>query len=497
MAVALFRGPEAAPRKAPRPAPVAPPAFGGKRWWRPDVACLLTGYAALLLLIPARLVVPSVGGTGRPALLFGLGLLALWGASRVVPYATTPGKNPMRRVLIVFGIVFLLTYAMGHGRGLPPIEGSAVDRNLIATASLLGVALVAADGIPSRQRLDVLLKRVTVFGAVVGVIGALQFLVGIDVASMIKIPGLRLNANLYTIGERGGPGFRRVSGTGGHPIEFGVLMAMMLPIAIHYALHGRSRRERLGRWLVLATMAVGVFFSISRSGVLALAVVILVLGVAWAPSVKVNGLIVAVVGAVLLRAAVPGLLGTFRSLFLNAEDDPSIEGRTNDYEMLWGFVRDRPWFGRGPGTFIPDRYFTLDNQLLLTLVQQGYLGLLALLALYFVGMSVARRVARRGGSDPSRHLGQSLMAAVAAGLIVTLTFDSLSFAQHSGYLFLVLGCIGALWRLERLGDSGRNRGRRPRVLKPWRSKEYPQPHPLERLVPDYAEEHRWRSPRPV
>ena len=73
----------------------------------------------------------------------------------------------------------------------------------------------------------------------------------------------------------------------------------------------------------------------------------------------------------------PGLLGTLRSLFLHASSDPSVKGRTNDYTVVFQYVGERPWFGRGPGTFLPGRYILLDNQFLGALVATGVVGVIA------------------------------------------------------------------------------------------------------------------------
>lgn len=500
-----FPGPDTAvrPHRADRVAmheerpPVAPKPFGGKPWWQPDAASLLSIYAVLLLLVPARLVFGPLGGIGKPSLLFGLGLLALWLASRVVPYVTTRGSNPMRRVLLLFGVVSLASYGLGYGRGLPGDEAASADRTLLATLSLLGVALMTADAIRTRDRLDRVLKTLLVAGTVCSVIGIIQFTTGVDLANMIKIPGMRYNGILYGFGERGGPGFRRVAGTANHAIEFAVVLAMLLPVAVHYALHAAERRERILRGAQVAVLVLGIAFAISRSGVLAMAAVVIVMGICWAPGIKAKALLVIGAGLVALRVAVPGLIGTFRNLFLDAESDPSITGRTNDYEYVFNLIDQRPWFGRGLGTFVPTDYIILDNQLLGSLVATGYVGLCTLLLLYFVGFSVARRVARRGGTDNSRHLAQALMATVAAGLIVTITFDALSFAQYSGVLFITFGAIGALWRLERLGDSGEDVPRDKPLLKGWRSVQHPAPHPLGRALPDLSDHLGWRRKRPV
>jgi len=60
------------------------------------------------------------------------------------------------------------------------------------------------------------------------------------------------------------------------------------------------------------------------------------------------------------------------------------------------------------------------------------------------------RNARRLSTDPEiRDLGQTLAACVAVPTVAFATFDALSFAQAASLTFLIIGCVGAYWRLAR------------------------------------------------
>jgi polysaccharide biosynthesis protein PslJ len=152
--------------------------------------------------------------------------------------------------------------------------------------------------------------------------------------------------------------------------------------------------------------------------------------------------------AVVMKVAIPGLLGTMRSLVLDYKSDPSVQGRTNDYSVIGPLISERPWFGRGFMTFMPDRYLYLDNQYLLGLIETGIIGVLALVALFLVGMTLARGARRRATDPATRDLGQSLAAALFVTLVTCATFDFLSFPTARGLSFLLVGCAGALWRLQ-------------------------------------------------
>ncbi|MGE3619309.1 MAG: O-antigen ligase domain-containing protein, partial [Acidimicrobiia bacterium] len=147
--------------------------------------------------------------------------------------------------------------------------------------------------------------------------------------------------------------------------------------------------------------------------------------------------------------------------FTNFFYDDSIEGRTSDYPLIGGYLRESPFIGRGFGTFTPDRYIVLDNQYLGMMIEAGAFGVLTFLALLVCGVGVARG-ARIGGDEQTRSLGQALAGAVAAGLVTAATFDLLAFGMVSMILFLLIGCAGALWRLtapERAAARAVNRSR--------------------------------------
>ncbi|KAA0233265.1 MAG: hypothetical protein EDR02_14300 [Actinobacteria bacterium] len=412
-----------------------------------DAVTVLTVVLVLLFVLPARLVVPAMGAAGRPALLFGIVLLGTWALSWAVPSWAPRGRQPIRVALLAWGAAVIVAYLAGLNRGLPGAELRGADRGLLTVAALVGLALFAVDGIPSRRRLDTLLKRLVMAGVFLAVTGHLQFFLGFNVSPLITLPGLELNAQLIGLSERGEGDLLRVAGTSSHPIEFGVTLSMILPLAIHYALSVANSIKRLAYWGAVATIATAIALSISRAGIVAVAACLILLAVVWGWRARANAAVFGAIGLVAMRSAIPGLLGTIRALFTNFGNDPSIQGRQDDYPIVLGYVAERPWFGRGVGTFLPEEYILLDNQYLMTLVTTGIVGLLALLGLLVTGYVLARRVAKSERPASTRQLGQAIAAGIGAAVVASITFDSLAFPQFSGTLFLLLGCAGALWRL--------------------------------------------------
>jgi O-antigen ligase len=276
-------------------------------------------------------------------------------------------------------------------------------------------------------------------------IGILEFFDGGFVYSqLMHLPGLRTNTVVINDTRSG---FSRIDGAAAHPIEYAVVIACLAPLALHLALHAPTRRRRRRCGVALTLMLVVSPMSVSRSGILALAVGIAIYVVHLSGRARLNALVIGVIGIGVFRAMVPGLLGTLKSLFLVGEDDPSIAGRTEDYAKIPGLLDGHVWLGRGLGTFQPTRYFFVDNQYLGSLLEGGVLAFVVLIAVYVTGMCVARGVRHRSGDPSLRGLAQAIVAAIGALGVSAVTFDELGFLQTAFVLFLLLGCAGALWTL--------------------------------------------------
>jgi hypothetical protein len=411
-----------------------------------DGCSILTWLTVLLLLVPQPYVlVGPLKSVGNPATLMALAALAIWAASRVLGLTDVAELHPVRWALLAFTVAAMASWAAGLTRGLTTAEQASMDRVVFQHLALLGVALIAVDALGSRARITTLLQRVVLIGGVAAGIGILEFVfAGFDFRETMRLPGLTTNVDLAS-GTRSG--FDRIAAGASHPIEFAVVTASLVPLALHFALHARTGRWRF--WLALVALLAANPMSVSRSGFLTLAVGLTVYGVALSHRGRFNAIVLGLVGLAVFRALVPGLLGTVRSLFRDVDTDPSIAGRTDDYAAIPGLMEGHWWWGRGLGTFLPDVYFFLDNQYLGSLLAGGVVGLGAFIALHVVGAGVARGVRHRTTDPALRSEAQALAAAICSLAVAALVFDSLSFRQSAFLLFLFIGSSGAHWSLVR------------------------------------------------
>jgi polysaccharide biosynthesis protein PslJ len=422
-------------------------ASGG--WTRGAPVTILRIYVVLLVLIPPTYIVEPLGGVGTPATVVALVALMLWGVA-----VLTPGTYlcrtvvPVRVVMGVFVATTFLSYAVAHVRYVPAVELLASDRALIQLFAWGGVVLLAAEGLRDREELYRVLRVFVAAVAVMALIGLFQFRFGIDFAENVKrIPGLHQNSDLVSIQDRSG--FRRPAGTATHPIEFGCVIAMTLPLALHLARFDLVR-SAARRWFPVAAILIGIPVAVSRSAVLASLVAAIVIFIGLDPRVRPRALVVAAGFLVVTYATTPGLLGTIGGLFVNAGSDSSISYRTGDYAIVGELIRQSPWLGRGPGTFVAGSYIILDNQYLLTAIEIGLVGLAVVIG-YLLAAAFLGRGARHASKEPAtRDLGQALAATSLASAVAALTFDAFSFLMFAGVVPLGLGIAGALWKLTRV-----------------------------------------------
>lgn len=423
---------------------------------RADGATLAAVLAVVLLVVPARLVFRGIPLSLTPADLVSLVIGMCWlCAQMTTTLGMAKGTNPVRTALFCYGVGLLVTYGYAAYRYLPPDELKLMDHAAVLVVANVGVALGICDGVRTRERLDFVLKTVVVGGAVVAVVGAFQFLLELDLTRYLALPGLRYTSVDGFITERSA--LRRVAGTTGHPIEFGVLCSMVLPIAAHYGFALRQKRW----WVCTGLIAMGLMFSVSRSAVLGLLGVGIVLFLGWPARRRLHVLGVGLVFLAVVKVAVPGLLGTFYGLFTNFGRDDSVRYRTHDYATAASEIGKNLWFGRGIGTWYAPKHQVFDNQYILTMVEAGLVGTVVFAALILVGIYSALRSRYVSADSAVQNLGLTLAATLVVPLIGSATFDLMSFHTVTGLMFILVGCIGALLRTTTSTSASQVRGTSP------------------------------------
>lgn len=418
-----------------------------------DLLGLLTVYLVLLFGLPAALIVGPLGAAGTPAQIFAVVIGVVWLAGQTRVRTFHIRSSAVNICMFLYLVATGLSVAAAIARPANSTETSVLYQSVLSALGLAAVYAAAASGVASVSRLETLVRRLALGGAVLATVGLVQWITKRAFVDLLEIPGLTLNSGVFGVGAR--EGFSRPAGTATHPIEFGLVIAMLLPLAIHFSLEDR-KRGWLRRWYPTLIMASLIPLSLSRSAILAAAVGLVVLVPSWDVQRRIKALLLTLLGATIAFVTVPGLIGTLLGLFTGVANDPNVASRTDSYGLVGEFVARSPLFGRGPGTFLPE-YRILDNQFLRLAIDSGLVGLAACVALLAAGIVVPLKVRRRTRDVRQRSLAQSLAAAVAAAACGFVTFDFLSFPMATGALFLILGIAAGQDRLMPMADPAESR----------------------------------------
>jgi polysaccharide biosynthesis protein PslJ len=417
-----------------------------------DAVTLLTCYLFLLMAIPSTLVVGSFGAAGAPAALFAAIPFCFYLVGRQHPgLALDRKRQPMRVAATLFGCAVVAAYISVNRSVIPGLQKNGADRGLFLLFGWLGVLLLASDGIDTPERLRILLRRVVMGATALAALGAVEFFTGLDITRYIWIPGLTVHTEVTDLVSRAG--LYRVSATAAQPLELAAVLAMSLPLAIHQARFAPAEL-RMRRWLQVGIIASAALMTVSRSTVVALAVIAVMLLPSWSKRERHRAYFAMLVSVFLVWLAKPSIVGIVSGLFGQLGTDQSSKSRANAYTEAAPHIAHHPWFGQGFGTFLPSTYFFVDNQYLTSVLETGFVGATALVVLFLTGWLTARSARLAAADAQTRDLGQSLAASVAAAALCFATFDALSFSIAPGLCFLILGCVGAAWRLARASRAG-------------------------------------------
>jgi O-antigen ligase/polysaccharide polymerase Wzy-like membrane protein len=417
---------------------------------RIDVTSVLIVYALALWLIPSRYTVGPFAVTGAMAIAF-LAIL-LWAYGRALPESRVAhGPSPTNRAVCFFLVVTLVGYVTVMVRPIAELDQRSADRNLAVLVGLCGLAAAICDNVHTKRYMNRLIAVLVGGATIVAVIGFLQYFARFDVAQYLHPPGFTSTGEEAFIYQRAG--FRRVAGTARHPIELGVALAATLPLALHLATYARTLVGRNAARIATLAIIGAIPLALSRSAVLSTALVALLLLPTFSPRRRFTVVAGAAVFLLVMPLFVPGIFGTIGKLLQGKEGTGSLQTRGNATEVAFDLISEKPWFGYGFAPAVGPSPVIIDNQYLVTGIEQGLLGLTALGAVVFTGIGTARR-ARRMTDDPElQDLGQSFVATIAAVALGGFGLNILRFPITAGLLFVGVGGAGALLRIVSTADN--------------------------------------------
>lgn len=404
-------------------------------------------FATSLSVIPARYAFGPYAVTVATVAGF-LGLI-LWAAGRTVDLRRPPRRlSAVISALTALMVVAIATFSVAQLRGVRGIEAQNADRRLFFFIAGAGLVLYLYDVATRLRAVRIVAGAVLGGAAAMAAIGIVQFTTNFDPVQLIALPGLDPGPPFRVSST----GLRRVASTADHPIEFGLVCAMTLPLGMHFARYATSRLARRASFASTGLLMAGALLSVSRSAFLAVVAVLVILVPGWTSTRRFAAVVSLSIGISLFAVAVPDLPGAITELFTDTSDDPSIQGRTTATEDALELIGQEPIFGRGFGTWEPSVTFVVDNQYLVTLLESGVVGLLGLVVLLLTTYLVCRRVARASAqlAPATADLARSLGASVAAASVGAFGLNILRFQATAGLVFVIVALVAALDRIHRI-----------------------------------------------
>ncbi|WP_433876422.1 O-antigen ligase family protein [Sinomonas atrocyanea] len=421
-------------------------------------APLLKVTLAAILIVPPTLVLPPLGASGSLPQILALGVFALWLASAVLGlHDPIPYRHPGRAAVMALMFASCLSYGnlfLGLS-GASTVEGrAAADRWILLMLAVVGIAFVTTESVHRLEDALSLTRWVLAGGSFCAIIAIIQFTTRINPVEWFPavLPGFSENGAASSFQVR--DALMRVAGTTLHPIELGVVTAMLLPLAVWRAINDPLGR-RWTHWLTVALLLMANALAVSRSALLAIAVALMVMVPALPPLARRWTTVVIPGALAAFFVAVPGLVSTLATSVAEGGDDSSIQWRLDDYPLAENLVGSHPWFGSGPGTYLPlDAKDNFDNQYLLTAVTLGIVGLVAFAA-YTVVPALSALGVMWTSKDPSlRLLASSAAAGSLIAAVASATFDSMSFPVFALIFPFFIGLGGAARRMQGNGPPG-------------------------------------------
>jgi hypothetical protein len=400
---------------------------------------LLAGFLALLFLVPFDSIEApfSIGVDAKldRAAIFIIVVCWLASFAGAGPAGARFRPNGVFAGVAIFLAVSLISVAANVGILASLGELSLAVKKLVLLFSYVAFFFVVATTVRATE-LRAFAKYVVILACVMSVGVIYEFRSGINLFyewSAQLLPGFTI------LPEPPDPevGAASIVGPTQHGLAVTALLAMSIPFALTNIL-GSEKWARV-RWALAAGVILIATAATQKKAALAVPPIAILAMALYRPREMLRLLPLGLLAVLAMLAVTPGALGTIKSRVSGAEQtDASTLGRTRDYDAITPDVKTHPLIGRGYGSYDPDKYRILDNDYLGMLIEIGIVGILAFFAMLGTVIFAAHGPIR--SRDPVR--GPPALAALGAAVafaVVTVMFDSLSFAQAPYMFFFVAG----------------------------------------------------------
>jgi O-antigen ligase len=404
-----------------------------------------------VFIFPADMVLEPIGAVGYVAMLVAIVLFGIWATSAAFGmHDLSLRRSPARLGLAVFWLVTMIAYVLAAPRYATPITHAAADRWLLTLIGVSGIVSVMGESLRSMSQIARAIRALSVGATICAMVALYQFITFADPMTIVRSAMIGWSENGGNTTFQARPPFVRVAGSTFHPIELGVVSAMVLPLSVWRALFDSGARRRWVLWMQTVWIAIAAIITVSRSAILSLLMVILVFIPTLPKIARRWAFLVTPVCVAAVFLVLPGFVGTMTETFTAGANDSSVSARINDYPKVHAIMTAHPWTGIGPGAYMPvDPLDILDNQYLTTAVSMGLLGVASFVMFVGLPMFSSIQVAIWTPSPALRCLAGAAATALAVAALASATFDSFAFPVFVIVLSAVIGLSAAIWHIAK------------------------------------------------
>lgn len=294
-------------------------------------------------------------------------------------------------------------------------------------------------------QVESLAKWLVFLAVIIGSVGIAERLTGYNPFKHLNevfpflIPDMRKVAFTLNRGEL------RITSSADHPVNLAALLSMFLALAFFFFNKSKNVLQKAWYGISLGVILIGSIFTVSATAIVGL-IVILISQIFVNPR---RGLVVVLVVILFALASNMFFHNDYAQLtdrmsynWLTQNEVGNPNGRLADYPRVWKEFLDRPFFGRGFGTFDPEKHFYIDNQYLGFMVETGIVGTLCFLWLFYALVKKLKGVISKSTGDKAGLAG-ALLSSILVFIIVCTIFDTFGFKQVS-YSFFILAAFGSV-----------------------------------------------------
>ena len=418
---------------------------------------LLVGLLLTLLFVPSHRYTLSsaLPFEAEPYRVLSAAVFLGWLGSALIDPRVRIRRTPFDAPIWLFVLLALASLVVNHARAESVL--SYVLRQIGFFSGVLLLIYFIASVLAGRvQAVLLAVKVLVVAGAILGLAGIVEARTGNNIFNHLNrvLPFLAPD-NAYAVSvstdSRGADG--RAFGSSQHPIEFGAVLVMLIPLALALA---AATRRRIW-WIVLIVLAPATISALSRTVVpMLIAGILAGLWTRRSDLIRLWPALIPLI--VVIHLAVPGALGSLAKSFnpqggIVADQNQGVgSGRVSTFgPALRNEFVPNPVLGVGFSTRVTSLQDPtlvrnapiLDDQWLGVLLETGVVGFATMLWLFL-------RVIRRSGAaarvDYTMRgwLLAGICSSVAMFMAGMLTFDAFAFVQVTFLFAILVGLAAAL-----------------------------------------------------